>query len=102
MPMAPIEPRRIDRGVLNPATAATRPVTAPAEKIGPIPSACPTAWIVVSLLGPSEPPDSTVTAPSASAIALSSSSIRHDQHSGFWIHYAQAAGGSSAGPGRAA
>ena len=44
-------PSRIDSGVLNPATLATRPLTAPAEKIGPTASDWPTAWIVLSLRG---------------------------------------------------
>src|ERR1700751_5565789 len=89
MPRAPMLPSRIDSGVLNAATAATSPVTAPAEKIGPTPSACPPAWIVVSFLGPSEPSPSAATPwPTWSAITLSPQRSHRCSAPQFCIHYA--------------
>src|SRR5579875_2120105 len=50
--MQPTEASTIDSGVEYPATLATSPLMKPSEKIGPIASAWPIAWIVVSRRGP--------------------------------------------------
>ena len=52
-PSAPMPPSSTESGVLKPATPATRPSSAPAEKIGPMASVWPIACSVVSFRSPS-------------------------------------------------